>query len=67
MTTALLVGNALRQSSCGELGFIGSPSGSGILQAPETPPCTSANVYCHSQCVKCANGPDRYLGREKKS
>lgn len=45
MTTALLLGNALRRSSCGELGVIGIPSGSGILQAPETPSCTSANVY----------------------
>lgn len=42
-------GNALCQGSCTELGVIGIPSASGILQAPETPPCTSASVcYYHS-------------------
>lgn len=45
MTTSLLVGNALHQSSCGELGVAGILSGSGILQAPETLSCTSADVY----------------------
>lgn len=45
MATALLLGNALRRSSCGELGVVGIPSGSGILQAPESPSCTATDVY----------------------
>lgn len=45
MTTPVLVGNALGWSSCRELGVAGIPSGSGILQAPQSLSCTSADVY----------------------
>lgn len=61
MATALLVGNALLQSSCGELGLWHSWDTAGTRD----PFLHFCQCLLLSQWVKYPNGFDSYLGRKK--